>query len=160
MKSAAEILGAAQPDLEKYLNTTIETYERFNLPAEFMLVLHLERDGGGCPRCGEPWEKVEFKALWAVAATAAVYYTPDCDCFPRCPECGTSWHREIAAGNERIETCPSCNWKRDPIYVRVCRFCHQSFRTRDPSHSVCGLCLGKQSRPADRTGADRLFAGA
>lgn len=155
MKSAREILSMlAAPDLPTYLQATARAYEAYNLPAEFELLLRLEREGGPCPRCGKAWERVEVTVPWGDKLT--YYFDPACECFPRCPECGVSWHREVAANNTNLDRCSSCNWQRHPIYQRLCRVCGQGFRTRDPAHKVCALCVGKQGRPADR-GLDRLF---
>jgi len=147
ISSAAEIvdkigLGPNQVDMQADLQATIDKYHQYNLPSEFYEVLHLEKSGGPCPRCGTPWNRIDVD----YGPFRYHYFDPDCDCFPRCPECGTSWHREVAAGNQRLDKCTSCGWAQHPVYVRICRACNESFRTDRSDDHYCGICEEKRKR--------------
>lgn len=98
-------------DMQTLLKKQIGIANEMNFPAEFIVLLHLESDGGKCPRCGQDWKKIVAKNEYA----SFHYYDPACGCYGRCKPivdgtkvrgCGNSLHREKAMG---IEGCTSCS---------------------------------------------------
>lgn len=101
-------------DMQKLLEKQIDIANEMNFPPEYIVLLHLEKDGGKCPRCGKEWNKVPVKNVYADFH----YYDPACGCYGRCKPlvdedrnmrgCGNSLHREKAMG---VEGCTTCNLK-------------------------------------------------
>ena len=77
-------------------------------------LLHLELNGGPCPKCGKSWNQCNVDN----SAGKFAYYDPACRCYGRCPKCGTSLHREEADG-DKCHKCVSCGW--DPTKRKVHR---------------------------------------
>lgn len=95
-------------DMQKLLDKQIDIANEMNFPPEFIVLLHLERDGGKCPRCGQEWKKVTVRNVYA----DFYYYDPACGCYGRCKlladgskGCGNSLHREAAMGIDGCTTC-------------------------------------------------------
>jgi len=93
-------------DMQAFLQRKIDHDNEIGMPAKLIVLEQLEKDGGKCPECKKPWNKVEVNNVYA----DFFYYDPDCNCFPRCPECGTSQHREWAVANAVYE-CSTCRYQ-------------------------------------------------
>lgn len=99
----------------------------------------LEAKGGPCESCGRPWKKIEVNHQYA----DYLYYAPDCDCFPRCPSCGDSWHRIADPGTpaESIEHCPACGWSLVKKWSLLCNGCTKGFEFHGQWEDRPRLCL-------------------
>lgn len=95
---------------ERYMMKLVMSAEFNSAPAMFSVMLRMEVEGGACPECGIPWRKVHTGGKMGGFA----YHDPNCTCFPRCGDCGSSHHRGVALGaeakrfKEGITPCPSC----------------------------------------------------
>lgn len=70
--------------------------------SELVYLMAMEVEGGECPNCGRPWAMVHVTNKFA----EYIYYKPSCKCYPVCPRCKTSMHREMVTGvHPRCLTC-------------------------------------------------------
>ena len=148
MKKASEILKGhvfTAGRFAAYQCKIREAHEAAEAPVLMLQFIELETIGGNCPRCKKAWKKVEVKSECA----DFTYYEPDCKCYPKCPNCGTSFHREWAMGSRDFGTCTACNWTSHPTYGRKCEKCGHWFSTEDPARGKgvrCEACKRPRAR--------------
>jgi len=150
MAKTSELLEGHIRTAEKfaeYQKKSYEAYKTSNAPALMLNLIKLETLGGKCPECGKPWKKVEVKNQCADFA----YFTPDCKCYPHCPACGVSFHREWAMGIRDFTHCKSCGSTSTPIYGRKCDKCGHWFVTDNPAWGK-GVRCEDCSKSRERSG--------
>ena len=131
--------------------TVLKEYQMIErvIDAETGNMMQQELTGGKCPMCGQPWRKVETRNLFG----EFTFYDPGCKCFPRCPECGKSFHR-FAMPNTDAEkyTCRSCGWAYEKRWALICCKCGLGFAWK--GHGVrprlCGTCSGKGKKQQEK----------
>ncbi|QDP66807.1 MAG: hypothetical protein Unbinned6201contig1000_30 [Prokaryotic dsDNA virus sp.] len=110
-------LGVTQELLDKAHQSLIDRCMKGNLPSEIGLVIDKEFGGGDCPRCEEPFARVDVNNNHG----KFTYYKPSCTCYPRCSgvhvdatlrskgihiKCGNDFLMEFIANN--AIRCKSC----------------------------------------------------
>ena len=90
-------------DMQKKIQYQIDLDIAADMPEELIQLETLEKDGGFCLICGKDWQRIEVKNILA----DFFYYDPECKCYPRCPECKTSLHREAAVMGT-VRKCSTC----------------------------------------------------
>ena len=70
-------------------------------------------EGGNCPRCDAPWEKVKVDNLWVMG----VRYRPTCECLPR----WTEKERKFSDGSISYET----QEPKEVLYAAKCDGCRK-----------------------------------
>jgi len=65
-----------------------------DMPAELIVLMALEVEGGECPRCGKDWNMIHVSNRFA----EYMHFKPSCRCYQACPRCKTSMHREEVTG--------------------------------------------------------------
>ena len=84
-----------------------EQYEKNSKYKEaFGKLFRLEFEGGECWMCHKPWIRHKFDNQFL----AGVYYTPNCDCFIRCPECQTWLYDLQYKYSEKLLYCDNCGF--------------------------------------------------
>ena len=148
MEQASELLKGHVFTAERfaeYQRKLREADEEAEVPELMLQLIELETLGGNCPRCKKPWKKIEVKNECA----DFTYYSPDCKCYPCCPKCGTSFHREWAMGERDFSKCTSCYWTSHPIFQRKCGKCGHWFMTPIDDygpHMRCEACGRPRAR--------------
>jgi hypothetical protein len=101
-----EIQRVDQARMNELQRGTYDKAADAGLPKAYLDLIVQEMTGGNCPICGKPWREIPVKNRFA----DFTYYDPDCICFPRCPRCRTSLHREISAGGivGKLGDCNTC----------------------------------------------------
>lgn len=100
-------------NMQDKLQEQIEDIGNAGLSMTLMNLIELEKSGGVCIKCTKPWKKIEVKNQFA----DFYYFNPDCKCYPKCPICGHSLHREMTM--YAVRRCQSCGWKKGDTLIEA-----------------------------------------
>jgi len=94
----------SREDIEDLIETEMEADRAVGVSEELVDIKRKEKDGGPCPLCGKEWKRTDAENRFAKFH----YFEPACNCFPHCPYCHRSLHREWFVGGGNPEKCTSC----------------------------------------------------